>query len=78
MTFVDAGTQVQSDEQVFTQGYTVNGQPGLYPPGLLIGQVSRSVPGTNDLQAFITVRPAVDFSNLDFVLVLKGPAGAKP
>jgi rod shape-determining protein MreC len=75
MTLVDAGTQVQGDEQVFTQGYIVNGQPGLYPPGLLIGQVSRSVPATNDLQAFITIRPAVDFSNLDFVLVLKSSGG---
>jgi rod shape-determining protein MreC len=71
MTLVAAGTQVQPDEQVFTQGYEVNGQPGLYPPGLLIGQVSRSVPAASDLQAFITVRPAVDFANLDFVLVLK-------
>jgi hypothetical protein len=33
------------------------------------------VPATNDLQAFITIRPAVDFSNLDFVLVLKGSGG---
>jgi rod shape-determining protein MreC len=72
MTLVAAGTQVQPDEQVFTQGYEVNGQPGLYPPGLLIGQVSRSVPAASVLQAFITVRPAVDFANLDFVLVLKG------
>jgi hypothetical protein len=78
MTLVDAGTQVQGDEQVFTQGYIVNGQPGLYPPGLLIGSVSRSVPAANDLQAFITIRPAVDFSNLDFVLVLKTAAGGKP
>jgi rod shape-determining protein MreC len=77
MTLVNAGTDVQAAEPVFTQGYQVNGQPGLYPPGLLIGQVSRSLPAApGDLQAFVTVRPALDFSNLDFVLVLKtAPAG---
>lgn len=77
MTLVNAGTDVQGAEQVFTQGYQVNGQPGIYPPGLLIGQVSRSLPAApGDLQAFVTVRPALDFSNLDFVLVLKtAPAG---
>jgi rod shape-determining protein MreC len=77
MTLVNAGTDVQGAEPVFTQGYQVSGQPGLYPPGLLIGQVSRSLPAApGDLQAFVTVRPALDFSNLDFVLVLKtAPAG---
>jgi rod shape-determining protein MreC len=78
MTLVNVGTDVQGAEQVFTEGYQVNGQPGLYPPGLLIGQVSRSLPAApGDLQAFVTVRPALDFSSLDFVLVLKtGPAVA--
>ena len=28
-----------------TQGYEVNGQKGLYPPGLVIGQVSHVIPG---------------------------------
>jgi rod shape-determining protein MreC len=78
MTFVDATADVQADEQVYTQGYEVNGQPGLFPPGLLIGQVSHTVPATNELQAFITVRPAADFSNLDFVLVLKTTVAANP
>jgi rod shape-determining protein MreC len=78
MTFVDATADVQADEQVYTQGYEVNGQPGLFPPGLLIGQVSHTVPATNELQAFITVRPAADFSNLDFVLVLKTAVAAIP
>jgi rod shape-determining protein MreC len=78
MTFVNAGTQVEGDEQVFTKGYEVNGQSGLFPPGMLIGQVSHSVPVTNELQASITIRPAVDFSNLDFVLVLQTTDPGKP
>jgi rod shape-determining protein MreC len=78
MTFVNASANVQADEQVYTQGYEVNGQPGLFPPGLLIGQVSHTVPATNELQAFITVRPAADLSDLDFVLVLKTSASEIP
>ena len=71
MSLVSPGTLVQGDETVVTQGYQVNGQRGLYPPGLVIGQVSHVVPGQNELQASVTVRPAVDFSALEFVLVLQ-------
>lgn len=71
MSLVTPGTIVQGDETVVTQGYEVNGQRGLYPPGLVIGQVSQVIPGTSDLQEFVTVRPAIDFSSLEFVLVLQ-------
>jgi rod shape-determining protein MreC len=71
MTLVTPGTSVTGDETVVTQGYEVNGQQGLYPPGLVIGQVSRVIPGTDGLQEFVTVRPAIDFSTLEFVLVLQ-------
>jgi rod shape-determining protein MreC len=71
MTLVTPGTSVEGDETVVTQGYEVNGQRGLYPPGLVIGQVSRVIPGTDSLQEFVTVRPAIDFSTLEFVLVLQ-------
>jgi rod shape-determining protein MreC len=56
--------------QVFTVSYSVNGQQGLYPPGLLIGDVSRVFQGSNELQTSVSIRPAVDFSALEFVLVL--------
>lgn len=75
MTLVNPSTQVAGDETVVTQGYEVNGQPGLYPPGLVIGQVSRVIPGASDLQEFVTVRPAVDFSALQFVLVMQTGGG---
>ena len=71
MSLVNPGTVVQGDETVVTQGYEVNGQRGLYPPGLVIGQVSHVIPGQSELQEFVTVRPAVDFSALEFVLVLQ-------
>ncbi len=72
MTDVEPGTVTEGDvEQVFTLGYEVTDQPGLYPPDLLIGQVSRTVPADNATEEFIEVRPAVDFATLQFVLVLK-------
>ncbi len=72
MTDGEPGTVTEGDvEQVFTLGYEVTDQPGLYPPDLLIGQVSRTVPADNATEEFIEVRPAVDFATLQFVLVLK-------
>ena len=56
--------------QVFTVSYHVNGERGLYPPGLLIGSVSQVFQGTNELQTSVSVRPAVDFSSLEYVMVL--------
>jgi rod shape-determining protein MreC len=70
MSLVPPGTPISGNETVVTQGYEVNGEKGLFPPGLIIGTVSRTVP-EGDLQEFITLRPAVDFSALEFVLVLK-------
>ena len=71
MSLVVPGTTIEGNETVVTQGYEVNGQRGLYPPGLVIGQVSQVIPGSSDLQEFVTVRPAVDFAALEFVLVLQ-------
>jgi rod shape-determining protein MreC len=71
MSFVTPGTLLEGGASVFTQGYVVDGQAGLYPPGMLIGQVSRLVPAENVTQEFVEVRPAVDFETLQFVLVLQ-------
>jgi rod shape-determining protein MreC len=56
--------------QVYTVSYQVNGERGLYRPGLLIGSVSQVFQGTNELQTSVSVRPAVDFSSLEYVMVL--------
>jgi len=73
MELLPPSTEIAGGEAVFTQGYEINDQPGLYPPGILIGTVSRVVPSDNELEAFVDVQPAVDFSDLRFVLVLKVP-----
>lgn len=57
-------------ESVVTLGYEVNGQQGLFPPGILIGTVSRAFSEPDGVDSFVTVRPAVDFSTLEYVLVM--------
>jgi rod shape-determining protein MreC len=71
MSLVEEGTLIEGGESVFTQGYELDGQAGLYPPGMLIGQVSRFVPAENVTQEYVEVSPAVDFETLQFVLVLQ-------
>jgi rod shape-determining protein MreC len=71
MSLVEPGTLIEGDEPVFTQGYELDGEAGLYPPGMLIGQVSRLVPADNATQEYVEVRPAVDFETFQFVLVLQ-------
>ena len=73
---VDPDTELDGDENVFTQGYEVDGQPGVYPSGLLIGQISRVSPETNALTLPIDIRPAVDFSTLNAVLVLQAASSS--
>jgi rod shape-determining protein MreC len=76
MALVEPGTEVEGNETVVTKGYEVSGERGLYPPGIIIGQVSRTMSDPNGLQRFVSVRPAVDFSALDFVLVLRTEGAA--
>ncbi|MGH2529564.1 MAG: rod shape-determining protein MreC [Actinomycetota bacterium] len=71
MGLVDVTTDVEAGEQVVTAGYRIPGVArGLYPPGILIGTVSRVLPEEVALEKFVTVSPAVDFSTLDIVLVV--------
>jgi rod shape-determining protein MreC len=71
MLGVPASTQVKVGDTVVTSGYRLEGQPtGIDPPGRVIGTVSRVGGGGSALEKDITVRPAVDFSTLDYVLVV--------
>jgi rod shape-determining protein MreC len=75
MVGIPQGTEIDptGDQpvQVFTMSYEINGQHGRYPPGILIGEVSSVIQSTNALETAVTVRPAVDFASLEYVLVLK-------
>jgi rod shape-determining protein MreC len=67
--------QVHSNDPVYTAG-TVSSRPDLtsrYPPGILIGYVTRIDPGTGDLDRRIHVKPTADLSNTTVVQVLTDP-----
>jgi rod shape-determining protein MreC len=67
--------QVRSNDPVYTAG-TVSSRPDLasrYPPGILIGYVTRIDPGTGDLDRRIHVKPTADLSNTTVVQVLTDP-----
>ena len=66
---VRAGTSVETNEGVETAGY----QNGLYPPGVPIGTVSLVQHNPGELTENVFVHPYVDFSTLDYVLVVLGP-----
>jgi rod shape-determining protein MreC len=72
MELLGPGIEVSATEpeSVVTLGYEVNGQQGLFPPGILIGTVSRAFSEPDAVDSFVTVRPAVDFSTLQYVLVM--------
>jgi len=50
-----------------------SGLDGIFPPGFLVGTVENAEIA-NVARRVVTIRPAVDFSNLDIVLVVMAPA----
>jgi rod shape-determining protein MreC len=71
MELVDPDTEVLPDENVVTSGFRIRGVgQSLYPPNILIGTVSRVLSDEGALEKFVTVRPAVDFSTLNVMLVV--------
>ena len=71
MLGVPPATSVQVGDSVVTSGYRLEGEPtGIDPPGRVIGTVSHVGGGGSALEKDITVRPSVDFSTLDYVLVV--------
>jgi rod shape-determining protein MreC len=64
-----------STESVFTITYSVGDQHGRFPPNILIGTVSSVIQGGVEPDATVSVRPAVDFSSLEAVLVLQTATG---
>src|SRR5205085_5263374 len=71
MLGVPPTTKVSVGDTVGTLSYGLEGQQyGLDPPGRVIGTVSHVGSGSASLEKDISVRPAVDFSTLDYVLVV--------
>lgn len=69
--YVSNQADVQVGERVLTSG-----QDGIYPAGFVVGFVERSEKGTN--YRLVKVRPAVDFSHIELVLVVLAKPGDEP
>jgi rod shape-determining protein MreC len=71
-SLVDPEAEVQPGEIVVTSGYSLGGtQVGVYPPGIPIGEVSVVENDPADLERVVYVRPFVDFTRLDLVLMVQ-------
>ena len=66
----DPEAKVALTDEVVTSGY----QGGVYPPGIPIGTVDKMDPPTGALQRRVWIRPFVDFTSLDYLLVVTGKA----
>lgn len=65
LDLIDPQTTVIPGEQVVTSGYG-----GIFPADIPVGVVSRVVPDPSGLTQHVFVRPNVDFSALDFILLV--------
>jgi rod shape-determining protein MreC len=63
-------TAVRRLDRVVTEGSTSLTKPSFYPPGILIGKVSKIEPGDGNLDTRIRVKPSADLLNLTRVEVL--------
>lgn len=70
MRLVAADSPVRLDDIVSTVAWGAGEDTNLYPPGIVIGRVSRVLPDPTATSKFVTVRPTVDFSSLESVLVV--------
>ena len=69
----DAEAAVTVGDEVVTSGY----EGGVYPPGIPIGTVARIQPRGNALARRAFVTTFVDFSSLDFLLIVVGQEAVK-
>lgn len=68
MEYVPGSSDVKPGDLVVTSGID-----GIYPKGFVIGTIEQVSPGSGGYHQ-ITVRPAVDFTRLEEVLVVRTPA----
>jgi rod shape-determining protein MreC len=66
LTYMPREVTVAQGEEVITSG-----QGGVFPPGLLVGSVKRTYFEEYGFYQYASLRPAVDFSSLETVAVIK-------
>jgi rod shape-determining protein MreC len=75
LQYLPANAQVNAGEYVVTSGTVASPDDSLYPPGIVIGQVT----SVNEESAYksVNVHPIANLHNLDIVQVLTAGAGSK-
>jgi rod shape-determining protein MreC len=75
LQYLPANSQANSGEYVVTSGTVASPDDSLYPPGLMIGQVT----SVNEESAYksVNVRPIANLHDLDIVQVLTAGAGTR-
>jgi rod shape-determining protein MreC len=70
---LDPDVEVQPGELVVTSGYRLGDgtEAGVFPPGIPIGEVSLVDNDPADLERVVSVRPFVDFTRPDLVLMVQ-------
>lgn len=72
LDFFDAEAEVEPQERVVTATYRLDGEEeGVLPPELPVGVVSQVTPQEGGVGPQVLVRPAVDFSTLDYVFLVR-------
>jgi rod shape-determining protein MreC len=76
MQYVPTNAQANVGEYVVTSGTVAPGYPSLFPPGLVIGEVT----STDEESAYksVNVHPVANLHDLDIVQVLTAGAGSLP
>jgi rod shape-determining protein MreC len=70
MAYLPGSADVKVGDRVVTSGID-----RIYPKGFVVGQIESLQRGAGEFNG-IVIRPAVDFSSLEAVLVVTGPAPA--
>jgi rod shape-determining protein MreC len=72
LEFFDAEAEVEPNERVVTATYRLDGEEeGVLPPEIPVGVVSQVTPQEGGIGPQVLVRPAVDFSTLDYVALVR-------
>jgi rod shape-determining protein MreC len=76
LQYLPANSQANVGEYVVTSGTVASPDDSLYPPGIVIGQVT----SVNEESAYksVNVHPIANLHNLDIVQVLTSGSGARP
>jgi rod shape-determining protein MreC len=75
LQYLPSDTQANKGELVVTSGTVSSADDSLYPPGVLIGEVTSSTEESG--YEAVNVRPAANLHNLDVVEVLTAAAGTR-